>query len=236
MEENINSEIPARPEDYLVPDVQLPESFKMLPENFRNANFDKSKFAAIMHEAGVTRQQANKIWEGYTKTMISEVENVHREMKTQEAQKQAELEKQQEEQRLNEMEESVSGADGYHLSKEEARALIDKITGDMNHPYWNEKAPLIERERARALVERLYQIEAGLETSVEGYLTNYYKEKEERQKAFTDGIVKSGSGDVEGRHMRYGERSPDNIQSTHHDIGFGNKETKTGYGQKIEDA
>jgi len=150
------------------------------------------------------------------------IENYEQEAR---AMKRQQAEHQQEQEALD----SVIAKDGYHLTKEEALALIEKISSDKTHPYLNDKAPIVERERAIALVNRLYSIVNGTHTSVEGYLTDLHKEKEERLK----GVYNDSFTD---KHSRFGESHSEEPATAPDDIGTGEKDLKSGHGNRIEDA
>jgi hypothetical protein len=190
---------PGGADDYQLDDVMMPEGLAEC------APFDKAMFIEVMKKRGITIEQARGLWEDYTKMSTDAY------MKAQVA---AEEKRQaQERNQLSKIEESLEAGDGLHLKPEEAQALIDKITCDMSHPYWNSKSSPLERDKAVALVNRLYDIVAGREVTVEGYLTKMHQGQKERQKNIYG--MSTGSGDIDGRS------SSNNLQPSQSEEGMG---------------
>ena len=85
----------------------------------------------------------------------------------------------------------IEEADGFHISPDEADYLLKKIINDPLHPYYNDKAKNAEREKANALVLRLYEIKAGKEFTLKGYLVSNEKSREQRLDDMLDIQMKS---------------------------------------------
>ena len=141
--------------------------------------------------------------------------------------------------------------DEYYMTPEEAQQEITRITGDMNHPYWDDKAPINKRNLAVEYVNRLYAIVNGIEYSIEGYVEEYQKSKEESMKDTfqdSDPLGKSSRSSAYGkrashndnltddeRHQMKEDGTYDSHDPDDQSIGWGEKETSSGYLGKIED-
>ena len=180
-----------------IPDYELADVF--IPQELEGITFNKERFSELMHKHGITKEQAQGLWEDYTNDSIDSYQGA--------LQQAAERQEQQEERdKLDRIEEKLTEADGYSLTPEEASALISKITNDKNHAYWNDEASVSERDEAIALVNRLYEIQAGKETSVKGYFTKHLADKREQMKDLHDGL----DFNDHGRSSSYGKRESDN--------------------------
>ncbi|GEM_PF-3690732 len=130
-------------------------------------------------------------------------------------------------------EEISTRSDVYHLTPEEAQSWINKIITDPKHPYFNDKAPILAHNLAVKFVERLYEIVAGTETSIEGYVTKYYKEQEDLVKA------ERGPGYFEDKHSSNeinSNQSWEQPDTNPDSIGYGEKDLHGASGGRIEDA
>lgn len=120
------------------------------------------------------------------------------------------------------------------MSKERAAEEIIRILNDPEHPYLDikGKATRQQREIARKYVDRLYLIKNGQTDTISGYVDEFEAEKEQLHKD------QYGNADPYGknRSSKFGVRTPESIDTTHHDIGFAGKEVKSGFGGRIEDA
>ncbi len=143
------------------------------------------KFADAVAEFGLTDFQAEGLFRLYLSTSAksfsetremyqNEVDTFKQEydQESREASQQAELENKKQ---------GLGSNPGLELSKEEASAMIDKITSDPNHAYMDSKASPQEHQRAVALVNRLWEIKNGQAKSLEGYQEQLDQERREQQ-------------------------------------------------------
>jgi uncharacterized DUF497 family protein len=178
-------------DDYQLDDVIMPEGLAEC------APFDKAMFIEVMKKRGITIEQAKGLWEDYTKMSTDAY------MKAQVAEEEKRLadERARHVENLNQ---KIEGASGYNLTPEEAQAEIDRIVSDPKHAYWDDRAPMAKRDVAIAYVNRLYQIVAGKETSIEGYLAKHHEEKKKHAKQIYG--MSTGSGDVDNRSSSNDQR------------------------------
>ena len=187
-------------DDYQLDDVIMPEGLAEC------APFDKAMFIEVMKKRGISLEQAKGLWEDYTKMSTDAY------MKAQVAAEEKRLadERARHVENLNQ---KIEGASGYNLTLEEAQAEIDRIVSDPNHAYWDDRASMAKRDVAIAYVNRLYEIVAGRETSIEGYLAKSHQDRQEQIRGLHGSL--SGSGDVNNRS------SSNNIATSQSEEGMG---------------
>lgn len=195
----------------------------------RNSDFDrgnptdpqKPDTEYLCDRYGVTEGQLLGLWQEFEEKKEQEAE-----ARRQEAQEQAEYDKwKREEEKLAGVERVAQDNTGYNLTPEEAQSLIDKITSDPKHPYLNDKASPLERSRAVAYVQRLYEIKAGKETSIEGWLEDFHKEREERIKELAQMDFKGEHSSASGQRASYNDGLKDSERKDYTQEGnSGNEE------------
>ena len=243
---NYGNKVPDAPDGYEIADAQSPEGWDLLPESFRNMNFDKQGFAEIAHEVGLTRDQASKLWEMYTQRSFDSFRVVYDDIKSKEEAKAAEDQKVKDMIRGKELEQNQGLSEDREYTPEEARCMAERISSDPKGDFHNLTGEHSPEEQARviALVQRLDLIVAGHETTIEGYYDQHKDDQEERRRSMAGGAGWDGeerSSAFGGRHSyedgltdeerHQGEPSPfDNAR-----VGSGEKDTSSGYGDKIED-
>ncbi len=121
------------------------------------------------------------------------------------------------------------------LTKEEAYAMRCRILSDPNSAYWSDNVANPERERQVALVNRLYDIEAGKEVSLTGYITKLQEEKGQLMKDRFGAVPGENRSLSNGGATNRSFQQPD-ARPISENIGWGNKEVKSGSGQRIQDA
>jgi hypothetical protein len=223
--------------DYDIADFEM-------PDDMRDLTFDTKTFKEVAKKINLSKWQAEQLWEIYTG---SQIENYNKaKQKLEEQRLQAELdeaeaaEQEQEDQQETEdqtfsnIEAKLKDAATITMTPEEAAALISKITSTPDHPYFSDRAEhALEHERAVALINRLYEIKAGLKTKVDGYFTDLELERQENIKNALGydpySPRKSAFGDVNQSTVE-SFPDPDRV------YGEGEKERKSGYGNRIEDA
>lgn len=153
-------------------------------------------------EAELTPAQAAKLWDRFCENEL----RAYNEHQIRMAEAQREEKERERDEHLNKI---VENTDGNHLTAEEAQAWIEKIRMDPKHPYLNQDATPMERDRAVAFVDRLYQIAAGNETSLTGWQTEFNKKSSSYISTF--GEVMDAARDPSSGN---GPRSWDNTQGS----------------------
>ncbi len=129
--------------------------------------------------------------------------------------------------------EDNEGMDENYLTAEQAKEWRDRIVNNKEHTYWDDKAPMRERDLAIAFVQRLDMIIAKGGGSIEGYVDELDAETKERQKAivgYDPDAPRSSSNEIlPNQSLRQPDTSPDSI-------GYGEQERKSASGERIEDA
>lgn len=117
----------------------------------------------------------------------------------------------------------------YLVTPMQAHERLTEIFNDPKHPYNDELAPLDLHELAVSHVERYLQIRNSNESDfVDDVLI---KHRAENTKDYIPGVRNSSNG-IETADL-YGTRH--NSPTTIENVGFGTKETSSGYGSKISD-
>lgn len=166
--------IPEFPRGY---NLQDPLGF---PPEFKDSmTQSRERFEGWAAEEGLSEKQAHGLWNRWCESELQAFNDY--ELRRVEAQRQRESE-----QRDQLIEKAITSADGYHLTVEEAAAMLDKMRADTDGPYMNGSGKHSQNEHARAVAlgNRLLQIMCGQAVSIEGYFAQHEKEKSQYVNSF----------------------------------------------------
>ena len=205
--------VPEKPSGYILPRYVLPAPFVF--------DAEKARFAEEAHRKGLTLKEAEDGWDQTCRAIIRNNDT---------AIEQAERWKAEQ-----------YGGDIF-MSPMEARAEIYRITKDKGHAFNDPLHP--NHAEGQAYMIRCREIEQGQKTSFAGYLTEVDAARRQRQKENYGNRSSKSGGDTGSEKIplpvipqeRQGEIVMPGEGGEDDSIGYGKKETKSGSGDRIEDA
>ena len=153
------NEVPSTAGGYILP-------IRVLPDG-NSAEKERAAFADEALRKQMTLKEAEEKWYGHCDRIVQTHEKAKREKLLRAEEKAAQV-----------------ADDEVSFDLEETICLRDKIVNDKNSPYWNDKAPIDEQGRLRALVHRydtniehLRNQPPGKRATIRGYLLEYDRDR-----------------------------------------------------------